>query len=134
MRMERGAEGTERRNREDTSGPRVLTAKRRLEGLAHGLISGAAKPRKWDVAEAEQAPLSLEQAGDGLDLRPLILCNLSALDLLAHIKAQIQRIIVAWLDLSTRSVVRPNITGHAALSLGDELDRSDQLGRLVPVF
>src|SRR6266516_3250584 len=121
MRMERGAEGTERRNREDTSGPRVLTAKRRLEGLAHGLISGAAKPRKWDVAEAEQAPLSLEQAGD-------------ALDLLAHVRTQIQRIIVARLDLSTRSVVRPNITGHAALSLGDELDRSDQLGRLVPVF
>ncbi len=93
---------------------------------------GAAAKR--DVAEAERAPLSLEQAGDGLDLRPLILCNLSALDLLAHIKAQIQRIIVAWLDLSTRSVVRPNIAGHAAFSLGDELDRSDQLGRLVPVF
>jgi len=134
MRMERGAEGTERRKRKDQSGPRVLTAKRRLEGLAHGLISGAAKPRKRDVAEAEQAPLSLEQAGDGLDLRPLILCNLSALDLLAHVRTQIQRIIVARLDLSTRSVVRPNITGHAALSLGDELDRSDQLGRLVPVF
>jgi len=64
--MERGAEGTERRNREDTSGPRVLTAKRRLEGLAHGLISGAAKPRKRDVAEAERAPLSSNRPGTAL--------------------------------------------------------------------
>src|SRR5471030_3170886 len=89
----------------------------------------------WPISRPGRIRLAMESPASCTKRRFVmsILRNLAAANLPAHVRTEVQRMIVAGFDFARGRIVWPDVARHTSLPLRHKFDGGDELRRLIAV-